>query len=150
MKTYDVSTGRLISNVQSKQKQMTNARYGSFDWESALSRAGEKASRTATSETIENIVEYYTSVGDIGNSYLIIFKDFSEDQEDTILDTLENLDGYQSLSEIQNTPNLLKIEYFSTMEKSRLRRKIRLACKEKKVRLRTKEISGNRLIFVKP
>ncbi len=150
MRIYDVSTGRLISNVQTSQKQMTNARVGSFDWDNALSRAGEKAGKVATSETIRNIIEYYKSIGDIGNSYLIIFKNFSEDEEDTILDTLEGLDGHQSLSELQNLPQLLKIEYFSTMEKSRLRRKIRLACKEKGIRLKSKEISGNRFTFIKP
>lgn len=150
MRVYDVSTGRLISNSQTNQKQMTNAKVGSYDWDSALAKAGEKAGKVVTAETINNIVEYYKSVGDIGNSFLIIFKDFSEDEEDMILDSLENLEGYQSLSELQNIPNLLRVEYFSTMEKSRLRRKIRLAAKEQKIKLKTKEMAGNRLVFIKP
>ena len=150
LRVYDVSTGRLISNTQSEQKQMTNARVGSYDWENALTKAGGKAGKMATVETMKNIVAYYQSVGDIGNSFLIVFKDFTEDEEDMILDVLENLEGYQSLSELENIPQLLRIEYFSTLEKSRLRRKIRLAGKEIKVKLRTKEMSGNRLIFVKP
>lgn len=150
MKVYDISTGRLFSNVQSNQKQMTNARVGSFDWENALSKAAERAGISATKETVDNIIEHYKTVGDIGNSYLLIFQNFVEDEEDMILEVLEGLDGFQSLSELQNVPKLLKIEYFSTVEKSRLRRKIRLACKAQKVKLKTKEISGNRLIFVKP
>lgn len=150
MKTYDVSTGRLISNVQSNQKQMTNARAGSFDWDNALARASEKSGSAAADDTITNIVEYYKSVGDIGNSYFITFKDFTEDETDLILDALENLEGYQSLSELQMTPNLIKIEYFSTMNKSRLRRKIRSAVRAHRIKLSSKEISGNRFIFVKP
>ncbi|MBU2645932.1 flagellar assembly protein T N-terminal domain-containing protein [bacterium] len=149
MKTYDVSTGRLISNVQSDQKQMTNAKAGSYDWDNALAKASSKSGEAAATDTINNIVEYYKSVGDIGNSYLIIFKDFTENETDIILDILENLEGYQSLSELQTTPNLLKIEYFSTISKSRLRRKIRLAVKPHKINLSSKEISGNRFIFVK-
>lgn len=149
MRAYSVSTGRLISNVQASQKQMTNARAGSFDWDNALAKASEKAGKSAALDAITNIVEYYKSVGDIGNSYLIVFKEFTEDETDIILDTLENLEGYQSLSELQTTPNLIKIEYFSTMDKSRLRRKIRQAVKSRKIRLSSKEISGNRFVFVK-
>ena len=149
LRVYDVSTGRLISNTQSEQKQMTNARVGSYDWDNALTKAGSKAGRMATAEGIKNIVSFYQSVGDIGNSFLIVFKDFSEDEGDIILELLENLDGYQSLSELENIPQLLRVEYFSTIEKSRLRRKIRLAAKEKKIRIRTKRLSGNRLIFLK-
>lgn len=149
MKTYDVSTGRLISNVQSNQKQMTNARAGSYDWDIALARASEKSSVSAASDSILNIVEYYKTVGDIGNSYLIVFKDFTEDETDLILNTLENLEGFQSLSELQITPGLVKIEYFSTMKKSRLRRKIRLGVRAHRLNLSSKEVSGNRFIFVK-
>jgi len=150
MKIYDVSTGRLISNVQSTQKQMTNARAGSYDWDNALARASEKSGQAAASDAIKNIVEYYKSVGDIGNSYFITFKDFTEDETDIILDALENLEGYQSLSELQMTPDLAKIEYFSTLNKSRLRRKIRAAARSNKIKLSSKEISGNRFVFVKP
>ena len=149
MKIYDVSTGRLISNVQTDQKQMTNAKAGSFDWDNALAKASQKSGESAAIDAINHIVEFYKSVGDIGNSYLIVFKDFTEDETDIILDTLENLEGYQSLSELQTTPNLTKIEYFSTMTKSRLRRKIRRAVKAHKIRLSSKEISGNRFVFVR-
>lgn len=149
MKAFDVSTGRLISNVQTQQKQMTNARVGSYDWDNALSKAGEKAGTEATRETIENVIDFYESVGDIGNSYLIIFNDFSEDEEDAILEILENLEGFQSLSELQNTPTTIELEYFSSIGKSRLRRLIRIETKAKRIRVSSKDISGNRLIFIK-
>ena len=150
MRVHNVSTGRLISNRQSEQKQFTSARVGSFDWESDLSKAGIRAGETVTKDTISQVVNYYKMIGDIGNSYFIVFKNFIEDEEDSILDALENLDGFQSLSELKNTPNLLEIEYFSNMEKSRLRRKIRQACKRKGIRIQSKEIVGNRFVFVKP
>jgi hypothetical protein len=150
MKAFDVSTGRLIANVQSSQKQMTNARVGSFDWDRALGRASEKAGLSAAGEVIAHIVDYYQSVGDMGHSYSIVFQGFSEDEEDLILGILENLEGYQSLSELENEPNLLRIEYFSSVEKSRLRRLIRLAGKDRRISITSKEISGNRFVFVKP
>ncbi len=149
MKIYDVSTGRLISNVQTDQKQMTNAKGGSFDWDNALAKASEKSGESAAIEAINHIVEFYKSVGDIGNSYFIVFQDFTEDETDIILNMLENLDGFQSLSELQTTPNLMKIEYFSSISKSRLKRKIRLTAKDHKLKLSSKEISGNRFVFVK-
>jgi len=149
MKTYDVSTGRLIANVQSEQKQMTNARAGSYDWDNALARASEKSGIAAVTDTISSIVEYYQSVGDIGNSYFITLQDFTEDETDALLNALENLEGFQSLSELQMTPNLVKIEYFSTLQKSRLRRMIRSAAKTARIKFSSKEISGNRFILVK-
>lgn len=149
MKAYDVSTGRLIANVGTTQKQMTNARAGSFDWEDALSKAGSRAGSVATREATEEIIKYYEMVGDIGNAYLLVFKDFTEDEEFQILDTLENMEGYQSLTELENIPNLLRVEYFSSLDKSRLRRRIYLDNKEKGIRMKTKRLAGNQLIFVK-
>ncbi len=150
VKGFDVSTGRLIGNVGATQKQMTNARVGSYDWNNALSKAGERAGTVAADELTKDIIKYYETVGDIGNAYLIVFKDFSEDEEFEILEILESLEGYQSLSELENIPQLLKVEYFSSMNKSRMRRKLYLACKEKGIRLKTKEMAGNRFIFTKP
>ncbi len=150
MLVYDISTGREISKVQSDQKQSTNARVGSYDWEDALSRAGERAGRTATLESINNIIEYYESVGDVGNAYNIVFKNFSEDEEDIIMDTLENLEGYQSIEERKSIPQLLEVEYFSTLKGARLKRKIRLDFKKKGVKLKTFLMEGNKIIFSKP
>ncbi|MCP4298368.1 MAG: hypothetical protein GY786_22505 [Proteobacteria bacterium] len=150
MRVHNVSTGRLISNSQSQQQQFTSARVGSFDWENDLSKAGVKAGRAVTQETINNIVNFYKNVGDIGNSYFMVFKNFIEDDEDMILEILENLEGYQSLSELNNEPLLLEVEYFSNMEKSRLRRKLRAASKKQGIRIQSKQIAGNRFIFVNP
>jgi flagellar assembly FlgT-like protein len=149
-KSYDVSTGRLIASVGTTQKQMTNARVGSYDWNNALSKAGERAGKVVGDEITTDIIKYYETVGDIGNAYLMIFKDFSEDEEFEIMEILESLEGYQSLTELKNLIQLLEIEYFSSMDKSRMRRKLYLACKEKGIRLKTKEMSGNRFIFIKP
>jgi len=149
MKTYDVSTARSISNVRVNEKQMTNARAGSYDWNNALAKASTTSGMSAAQETIKNIVSHYESVGDIGNSYFITLQNFTEDETDLILDALENLEGFQELSELQITPGLAKIEYFSTMSKSRLRRKIRSAAKSYKIRMSAKEVSGNRFVFVK-
>ncbi len=149
-KSFDVSTGRLMASVGSTQKQMSNARIGSFDWNNALSKAGERAGNVAAEEITRDIVKYYETVGEIGNAFLLVFKDFTEDEEFQILEILENLEGYQSLTELENIPLHLRLEYFSALNKSRMRRKLYLACKEKGIKLKTKELAGNRLIFVKP
>jgi len=149
MKVYDVSTGRLISSVQSHQKQITDARPGSFDWSNALSKASIKAGKEVAVQSSENIVKFYKTVGDIGNDFLMVFKNFSEDEIDELLKILENFEGYQSLSEIKNVPDLVEIEYFTNLEKGRLRRKIRLAGKKKGIKIITEEISGNRFVFSK-
>ena len=149
-KSYDVSTGRLMASVGTTQKQMTNARTGSYDWNNALGKAGARAGEVAADDLIRDIVSYYEAVGEIGNAYLIVFKDFEEGEEFEILEILENLEGFQSMTELTNIPLELKVEYFSSMEKSRLRRKLYLACKDKGIRLKTKELAGNRLIFVNP
>ena len=148
MRVHNVATGRLISSSQSQQQQFTSSRPGSFEWESDLSKAGIKAGKAATQEAVSNIVEFYKSVGDIGNGYFMVFRNFNEDDEDTILGILENLEGYQSLSERKNEHLLLEIEYFSTMEKSRLRRKLRATGKQKGIRIKSKRITGNRFIFI--
>lgn len=148
-KSYDVSTGRLISNRGTSQKQMTNARVGSFDWDNALSKAGVRAGKAASDELTQDVIKYYETVGEIGNAYLMVFKDFTEEEGFEVLEIMENLEGYQSLSELENIPQLIKIEYFSSLQKSRLRRKLYLACKEKGIRLKTKKMSGNRFTFVK-
>ena len=149
-RSYDVSTGRLMASVGTTQKQMTNARRGSFDWNNALSRAGNRAGNAAADVIMRDIVSYYESVGEIGNAFLLVFTDFTEDEEFQILEILENLEGYQSMTELENIPLRLRVEYFSSMEKSRMRRKLYLACREKGIRLKTKELAGNRLIFAKP
>lgn len=150
IKVYDVTTGRLISSGQTMQKQMTNAEVGSYDWEDALQKAGIKAGNVIADETISKIVDYYKSVGDIGNSFFMVFKDFSEDDADKILKVLENIEGYQSLSERTYEPLLLEIEYFSTLNKGRLRRKLRADTRKEGIKLKSRQITGNRFVFINP
>ncbi|MDX2469188.1 MAG: hypothetical protein QNL04_01290 [SAR324 cluster bacterium] len=149
-RVYDVSTARLISNQMANQKQITKGRVGSFDWTTSLSKAGDKAARLNAEMITKDITTFYQSTGDQGNAFFLRFIGFSEDEEDNILEALENLEGFQSQSELKNSHNLLEVEYFSNQDKSRLRRKLKIAAKDKKVRLKSKEISGNRMVFVKP
>jgi len=149
IRTFDVSTGRLISNNGTVEKQMTNARIGSSDWKRALSSASKKAGKVAATETIDQIVSFYQNVGDIGNAFFVIFKNYTEDEEDSLMEQLEELEGYQSITELKNQPMLLEVEYFSSLKKSQLRRKLRIKAKENGIRLTTREISGNRLLFEK-
>lgn len=149
LKCTEISTGRLIASIGTTQKQMTNARVGSFDWDSALSKASERAGKVAAIELIDNIIKYYETIGDIGNALLLVFKDFTEEETFIILDVLENLEGYQSMSELENIPLQLRLEYFSVLDKSRLRRKLFLDCKDKGIKLKTKEAVGNRIVFIR-
>jgi len=148
-KAYDVSTGRKIASRGTNQKQMTNASMGSYDWNNALSNASIKAGKVISEEISKDIVKYYEMVGDIGNAFFMVFKGFSKDEEFEILDILENLEGYQSISELKKSPEYFEIEYFSSMDKSRLERKLYLDCKAKGIKFLTKEMTGNRFTFVK-
>ncbi len=149
-KVYDVSTARLISSQMANQKQITKGRVGSFDWNASLSKAGDKAARLNAELITKDITAFYQSTGDQGNAFFLRFIGFSEDEEDNILEVLENLEGFQSQSELKNSHNLLEVEYFSNQDKSRLRRKLKIATRDKKVRIKSKEISGNRMVFIKP
>ena len=149
-KVYDVSTGRMISSQMASQKQIFKGRVGGFEWSGALSKAGDKAAKLNAEKVTNDIASFYQSTGDQGNAYFLRFVGFTEDEEDKLLDALEALEGYQSQSELKNSEHLLEVEYFSSQDKSRLRRKLKLAAKGQKVRLKSKEISGNRMVFVKP
>ncbi len=145
---FDVSTGRQISNQAAMEKQLTNANPGSFDWNNALNKAGEKAALLVAEEATKDVVAFYEATGDTGNAFLIRITGFEEDDEDKLLAILENLEGYQSLSELKNSKGLLEVEYFSSLDKSRLRRLVKLEAKEKKgIRVKSDEASGNYLEF---
>lgn len=150
MLVWDIQTGRKISSVYKTSKKITNARFGSYAWDSALSQAASKAAREASQESIGNIVKFYEEVGDIGNSFHITIINYSEEEEDSILRILENLEGFQSLNEKENAPGLLVIDYFSTTGKSRLRRLLKEQARRDRITLQYKIISGNRLIVQKP
>ncbi len=148
-RVFDVSTGRMISSQSATQKQITNARVGSFDWNNALSRAGEKAGLSAADGVTNEVVQYYQSIGDQGKAFFIRFEGFTTDETDQLLDLLEAMEGYQNLSELTQEDLMLEIEYFSNLNKSRLRRKLRLEAKKIGIRLAQVKISGNRMHFIK-
>ena len=147
VRVYDVSTGRLISNQVANQKQITNAHVGSFDWNQSLSKAGGKAAKAVAKKSIKDIVSYYEAVGDMGTSFFMRFSGLDEDQEDKVLEILEALPGYQSLTELKNDETLIEVEYFSNLSKSRLRRKLKLEAKQKRVPLKLILFAGNRFEY---
>jgi len=147
---YDVATGRQIADVVTYGKEMSANRPGSYDWYNMLEKSAKRAGREGAKQAIDRISSYYQSVGDTGNAYLLVFRNYSIDQEDSILDYLENTGGFKQLTELQNTPKYLEIELFSSESKSRLRRKIRRGLQDVHIELITQSASGNRMIFVNP
>ena len=147
---YDVDTRQQISSIQSHKKHFTNSKPLGESWKRALATAAEKAAKSASIESITNIIEYYKTTGDIGNSYFIVFKNYSKNEEDQLLNILENLEGFQLLKELKNNTGYISVEYFSRSGKSRLRRRLREKAEKEKIFLQSEIISGNRLQFVKP
>jgi hypothetical protein len=147
---YDTSTGRQIADTQVEGKQLLRANAGPYDWERGLSDASRNGAKEATTETIGKIAEYYKQVGDTGFAYLLIFKGYSDDDKDTILDYLEHTEGFKQLSERKNAPDYLEVELFSGEEGSRLRRLIRQGLTEKGIKLQTQSSVGNRIMFQNP
>ncbi len=146
---YDVSTGRQIADVVAQGKKLSTGTMGNFDVHRDLKDAGTKAARQAAQEAINKTVDYYETIGDQGFAYLIVFRNFSQDEEDNILDYLEGTPGFQDLSELKNSPKYLEVELFSAESKSRLRRKIRRDLLQKNIELISQESAGNRLLFSK-
>ena len=147
---YDVSTGRQIADVIGNGKKLSTGRQGQFDIRKDLAQAGGTAARKAAGDAIEKITDYYQAVGDQGFAYLMVFRNYTQDEEDEILDYLESVPGFQDLTELKNSPNYLELELFSSESKSRLRRKIRRDLRTKNIELTTQTITGNRLLFIKP
>ncbi len=147
---YDTSTGRQIADSQVEGKQLLRANAGPYDWAKGLADASQKAAREAASESITKIADYYKQVGDTGFAYLLIFKGYSDDEKDVILDYLEHTEGYKQLSELKNAPDYLEVELFSSEEGSRLRRLIRQGLTDKGIKLQTQSAAGNRILFQNP
>lgn len=150
LSVYDVSTGRQIADVVGNGKQLFTGTQGAFDIHRNLKKASEAAARKAAKEAIGKIAEYYQSLGDQGFAYLMVFRNYSQDEEDEILDYLESIPGFKDLSELKNSPSYLEIELFTSESKSRLRRKIRRDLREKNIELLSQQTAGNRLLFIKP
>lgn len=147
---YDTNTGRQVADAMAEGKQLLRADAGPYDWEKGLSEAAVKAAEQATGEATDRIVAYYEQVGDTGFTYLLVFRDFNDEQKDKILDFLENTEGFKDLSELKNTVDYLEVELFSTEEASRLRRRIRAGLKEQGILLQTQFTSRNRIVFSNP
>ena len=147
---YDAATGRQIADIVTEGKELSAKKPGNYDWYRMLGKAGVRAGAEAGRQAISRIAEFYQNVGDSGFAYLIIFRNFSFDQEDAILDYLEGSPGFQQLSELKNTRNYLELELFSSEEKSRLRRKIRRDLRDLEIEAATQSVSGNRMVFINP
>lgn len=145
LKAYDVSTGLLICAIATEQKKLTTAREGSIAWEGDLTKAAKAAGAAIGRESILKIVDYYESVGDMGNSYLITLKDFDDNDTDIMLDILESLEGYQSLTERQTAPYVV-VEYFSTLTRRRLYRLFKGECRKEGIRI-DRKLEGNRWLI---
>lgn len=150
LSVYDANTGRQIADVVTYGKELSASRPGSYDWFNMLGKAGSRAGADAAQEAIDRVLAYYQSIGDIGNAYLLVFRNYSLEQEDAILDYLENTAGYQQLSELKNTRRYLEVELFSSEDKSRLRRQMRRDLQERNIPLVAQEAAGNRIVFLNP
>lgn len=144
---YATATGRQVADTEAEGKQLLQANAGPYDWEKGLSYASDKAGREAAREAIDRITDYYKQVGDEGFSYLLVFRGFSDDDKDKILDFLETTPGFNRLTEKKNAVNYLEVELFSSQEASRLRRMMRAGLKDKGIDLQTQSTEGNRMIF---
>ncbi|MBF0350226.1 MAG: hypothetical protein HQM11_04305 [SAR324 cluster bacterium] len=150
MQVYDASNGRQIADVTKEDKQLSSYAPGPYDWLEMLSKAGKRAGAEASKEAIERISEFYQSVGDTGFAYLIVFRNYTAEEEDKILDYLENTEGFKDLTELKNSLGYLELELFSSESKSRLRRKIRRDLKTEGIGALAQDATGNRMIFVNP
>ena len=150
LSVYDANTGRQIADVVTYGKELSANRPGSYDWFNMLGKAGTRAGKDAAQEAIDRVLSYYQSIGDIGNAYLLVFRNYSIEEEDMILDYLENTPGYQQLSELKNTNRYIEIELFSSEDKSRLRRQMRRDLQERNIPLVAQESTGNRIVFLNP
>ena len=137
LSVYDVSTGRQIADVIGSGKKLSTGKRGGFDDYKDLTEAGSSATRKAANNAITKITDYYQSVGDQGFAYLMVFRNYSQDEEDEILNYLESVPGFKGLTELKNAPNYLELELFSSESISRLRRKIRQDLQQKNIELET-------------
>lgn len=147
---YDTATGRQIADSQSEAKQLLRARAGPYDWERGLAQASSKAARLAGDEAIGKIADYYKQIGDQGTGFLIVFRNFNDDEKDAILDFLESTPGFRQLSELKNTIDYMEVELFSGERASRLRRLIRAGLKKKGIQLQIQSSQRNRIVFSNP
>ncbi len=150
LEAFDTSTGRQIADAAVEGKELAANPPGPYDWLRMLSKAGERAGQDVSRQAIDQIARYYQRLDDQGFAYQLIFRDFSFEQEDQIIDYLEGTPGFKQLKELQNTSKYLELELFSTEEKSRLRRQIRRDLLEQEIEVAVQSVSGNRMVFLNP
>ena len=147
---YEASSGRQIADTVAEGKELSASKPGPYDWYKMLSKAGKRSGAEAARQAIIRIADYYQQSGEVGNAFMMVFRNYNYETEDRILDYLENTPGFQQLTELKNTRGYLEIELFSSQQKSRLRRKIIRDLKDQEIELAVQSISGNRLIFINP
>lgn len=147
---YEASTGRQIADSVAEGKELSASKPGPYDWYKMLSKAGKRSGAEAARQAIVRIADFYQQSGEVGNAFLMVFRNYNFETEDQILDYLENSPGFQQLTELKNTRGYLEIELFSSQQKSRLRRKIIRDLKDQEIELAVQSISGNRLVFINP
>ena len=147
---YEASSGRQIADTVAEGKELSASKPGPYDWYKMLSKAGKRAGAEAARQAIVRIADFYQQSGEVGNAFLMVFRNYNFEDEDRILDYLENSPGFQQLTELKNTRGYLEIELFSSQQKSRLRRKIIRDLKDQEIELAVQSISGNRLVFINP
>lgn len=147
---FDTNTGRQIADAMAEGKQLLRADAGPYDWEKGLAEASVKASEEASKEAVNRIVSYYEQVGDVGYTYLLVFRGFDDDHKDIILDYLENTPGFKNMTELKNTIDYLEVELFSTEDASRMRRMLRAGLKDKGITVQTQLATRNRIVFSNP
>ena len=147
---YEASSGRQIADTVAEGKELSASKPGPYDWYKMLSKAGKRSGAEAARLAIVRIADFYQQSGEVGNAFLMVFRNYNFETEDQILDYLENSPGFQQLTELKNTRGYLEIELFSSQQKSRLRRKIIRDLKDQEIELAVQSISGNRLVFINP
>ena len=147
---YEASSGRQIADTVAEGKELSASKPGPYDWYKMLSKAGKRSGAEAARQAIVRIADFYQQSGEVGNAFLMVFRNYNFEDEDRILDYLENSPGFQQLTELKNTRGYLEIELFSSQQKSRLRRKIIRDLKDQEIELAVQSISGNRLVFINP
>lgn len=150
LSAYDVVTGRQIADSESRGKKLIASRAGAWDWENALSDAARNAAEQGGQELITKITNYYERIGDQGQVFQLVFRNFNDDEKDKIIDFLEGTPGFRQLSELKNTINYLELELFSREKASRLRRLIRTGLKSKGLTLQILDSTRTRIIFGNP
>jgi len=141
LKAFDATSKRLIANVNKRGK--TIAKGGSFGIEDGEARAAQKVSKIATKTLIEKIVKRLSTGA---KDFVIIeFLNTSIDTQDKILDILEN-NGYEFKIDRQYN-DAMKIKLNTDTTTTTLRRRLKKLFKKQNIKVKTKQVQGNYIMF---